>query len=75
MLKISVIILKFTATLNPYIKPNTTDIYNIAIEYQVQLTLYDPGGGGGFKSPHLNFSSRAFNFGATLLCVGDFSQK
>ena len=40
------------------------------------LTLYDPAGGGGFKSsPPPNFCSHAFNFGATLLCVGDFSQK
>ena len=39
------------------------------------LTLYDPGG-GGFKSPPPPiFCSHAFNFGAALLCVGDFSQK
>ena len=33
--------------------------------------------GGGFKSPPPPpiFCSHAFNFGATLLCVGDFSQK
>ena len=39
------------------------------------LTLYDPG--GGFKShpPPPIFCSHAFNFGAALLCVGDFSQK
>ena len=38
------------------------------------LTLYDPG--WGFKSPFPPIScSHAFNFGATLLCVGDFSQK
>ena len=38
------------------------------------LTLYDPG--GGFKSPPPPiFCSHAFNFGAALLCVGDFSQK
>ena len=42
----------------------------------VVLTLYDPGGGGGFKSPPPPiFCSHAFNFGAALLCVGDFSQK
>ena len=29
------------------------------------LTLYDPP----------NFCPHAFDFGATLLCVGDFSQK
>ena len=45
------------------------------------LTLYDPGGalkvpGGGFKPPPpLIFCPHTFNFGATLLCVGDFSQK
>ena len=39
------------------------------------LTPYDPGGGGGFKSPPPIFYPHAFNFGATLLCVGDFSQK
>ena len=33
------------------------------------------GGGGGFKSPPPIFCSHAFNFGATLLCVGDFSPK
>ena len=39
------------------------------------LTLYDPGG-GGFKSPPPPIlCSHAFNFGAALLCVGDFSQK
>ena len=45
--------------------------YNI-----LSLTLYDPGG-GGFKSPPPPpiFCPHAFNFGATLLCVGDFSQK
>ena len=39
------------------------------------LTLHDPGGGGGFKNPPQFFCSHAFNFGAALLCVGDFSQK
>ena len=39
------------------------------------LTLYDPGGGGGgFKSPPSDFLLSR-NFGAALLCVGDFSQK
>ena len=41
----------------------------------MELTLYDPGG-GGFKSPPPPiFCSHAFNFGAALLCVGDISQK
>ena len=46
-------------------------------QYIHDLTLYDPG--GGFKSPPPPpppiFCSHAFNFGAALLCVGDFSQK
>ena len=40
------------------------------------LTLYDLG--GGFKShppPPPIFCPHAFNFGATLLYVGDFSPK
>ena len=38
------------------------------------LTLYDPG--GALKAPHPPiFCSHVFNFGAALLCVGDFSQK
>ena len=39
------------------------------------LTLYDPGGGGALKAPPPIFCPHAFNFGATILCVGDFSQK
>ena len=39
------------------------------------LTLYDPGGGGFKRPPPPIFCSHAFNFGAALLCVGDFSQK
>ena len=40
------------------------------------LTLYDPGGGGLLKHPPPpKFCPHAFNSGATLLCVGDFSQK
>ena len=34
------------------------------------------GGGGGLLKPSPPiFCSHAFNFGAALLCVGDFSQK
>ena len=33
------------------------------------------GGGGALKAPPPIFCSHAFNFGAALLCVGDFSQK
>ena len=40
------------------------------------LTLYDTGGGGALKAPPPQiFCSHAFNFGAALLCVGDFSKK
>ena len=39
------------------------------------LTLYDPGGGGALKKPTPIFCTHAFNFGATLLYVGDLSQK
>ena len=40
--------------------------------------MFNPirSGGGGFKSPPPPiFCPHAFNFGATILCVGDFSQK
>ena len=40
------------------------------------LTLYDPGGGGALEAPPPPiFCPHAFNFGATILCVGDFSPK
>ena len=40
------------------------------------LTLYDPGGGVALKAPPPPIvCPRAFNFGATVLCVGDVSQK
>ena len=40
------------------------------------LTLYDPGGGALKAPPPLPiFCTDAFNFGAALLSVGDFSQK
>ena len=40
------------------------------------LTLYDPGGGALKAPPPPSiFCSHAFNFGAALLCDGDFSQK
>ena len=39
------------------------------------LTLYDPGGGALKAPPPPIFCSHAFNFGAALLCVGDFSPK
>ena len=39
-----------------------------------ELTLYDPGGALKAPPPPI-FCSHAFNFGAALLCVGDFSQK
>ena len=39
------------------------------------LTLYDPGGGALKAPPPPIFCPHTLNFGATLLCVGDFSQK
>ena len=54
---------------------NLENLYNILWVHIVSvlssLTLYDPGGG----APPPIFCSHAFNFGAALLCVGDFSQK
>ena len=48
---------------------------NVIDSHTSLLTLYNPGG-GGFKSPPPPiFCSHAFNIGAALLCVGDFSQK
>ena len=55
----------------------TNNNNNINNNYnKLSLTLYDPGG-GGFKSPPPPpiFCSHAFNIGAALLCVGDFSPK
>ena len=39
------------------------------------LTLYDPRGALKAPPPPPIFCPHAFNFGAALLCVGDFSQK
>ena len=39
------------------------------------LTLYDPGGGFKRPPPPPIFCPHAFNFGATILYVGDFSKK
>ena len=39
------------------------------------ITLYDSGGGGGFNAPPRQCCPYAFDFGATLLCTGDCSQK
>ena len=48
----------------------------LSISFSQCLTLYDPGGGGALKAPPPPiFCSHAFNFGAALLCVGDFSQE
>ena len=41
----------------------------------IPLTRYDPGGGALKAPPPPIFCPHAFNFGATLLCAGDFSQK
>ena len=57
---------------------NLENLYNILWVHIVSvlssLTLYDLGG-GALKAPPPIFCSHAFNFGAALLCVGDFSQK
>ena len=46
------------------------------IEFYKMFNPIRSGGGGGFKSPPpSDFCPHAFNFGATILCVGDFSQK
>ena len=46
-------------------------------DFSKMLTLYDPGGGGALKHPRplCFFCPHAFNFEATILCVGNFSQK
>ena len=46
-------------------------------EIFVDLNPIRSGGGGALKAPPPPpiFCSHAFKFGATLLCVGDFSQK
>ena len=50
---------------------NVNDIFDL--NKKGDLTLYDPR--RGFKSSPQFFCPHAFNFRATLLCVGDFSQK
>ena len=57
-------------------------IYFLCLTWKLTLcdikTLFNPirsGGGGALKAPPPIFCSHAFNFGAALLCVGDFSQK
>ena len=45
------------------------------IHYPTRLNPIRSGGGGSFKSPSPIFCLHTFNFGATLLCVGDFTQK
>ena len=48
----------------------------IEIGPELYLNPIRSGGGGGFKSPPpLSFCPHAFNFGATLLCVGTFPKK
>ena len=57
-----------------FLCPNIFFIVIIYIDMQC-INPIGSWGGGGFKSPPLNFCPQAFNFGATLLCVRDFSQK
>ena len=52
-------------------------VYSLNI---IKIVIVNPiqSWGGGFKSPPpapQNFCPHAFNFGATLLCVGDFKKK
>ena len=49
----------------------------LAVSTAVTLNPIRSGGVGGFKisPPPPIICPHAFNFGATLLCVGDFSQK
>ena len=46
-----------------------------AVVWSDSLNPIRSGGGGGLKAPPQIFWPHAFNFGATILCVGDFSQK
>ena len=70
------------------IRPTTDDLLQIFDRERWVLYLscnymecyFNPirSGGGALKAPpppHLIFCSHAFNFGAALLCVGDFSPK
>ena len=50
-------------------------IYLISAVKQYCLTLYDPGGALKAPPPPPIFCPHAFNFGATLLCVGAFPKK
>ena len=63
-----------TLTLCSYLlMPLLTDyciVYNTLV-----LTLYDPGGALKAPPPPPIFCPHAFNFGATILCFGDFFQK
>ena len=46
------------------------------LEFEMNFNPMRSGGGGALKAPPPPiFCSHAFNFGAALLCVGDFSQK
>ena len=44
-------------------------------ECTMYISLNPIRSGGALKAPPPIFCSHAFNFGAALLCVGDFSQK
>ena len=49
---------------------------NLTLRRKLQYLLLNPiRSGGALKAPPPIFCSHAFNIGAALLCVGDFSQK
>ena len=51
---------------------------NASIKMLENVAVFNPirsGGGGALKASPPIFCPHAFNFGATLLCVGVFSQK
>ena len=62
-------------------KKNPADYRTKMVATSVECSSYNllnpirsGGGGRGFKSPPLRFfCPHIFNFGAALLCVGDFS--
>ena len=75
---------EFISTFKNYCKLNNIDDQDKLLTFEMCLRgaakcWFKPirsWGRGGFKSPPPPiFCSHAFNFGAALLCVGDFSQK
>ena len=74
--------LMYTDDTTIYFNLEDFPIYNRHIEINRELDIVNTwlnpirsGGGGALKAPPPIFCSHAFNFGAALLCVGDFFQK